>query len=168
MADILYMGKKKFVKNLRTYATLAKGDFDMMTVVDKMLKEKDATIFSLFFSQLSKCLGWLDNISELMLTGPDILFKKLEKNGFKDTLNWVIKQVEDFSFITEKMSEELYIFRNFKYMTKAELKVVAQIMLKYHSDYLDLRLKTTRLMSVNPLFVPILAILQFKKKLVSG
>lgn len=169
LTDIIYMGDDKLLKAMTLFMAIANKDRLIHETVEALSIDRDVTIYAIFFSELLHCMSCQDKLTNPKLNGPRLLFNRLEKHGYRDTLNWAIKQVEDFSLMVEKLSKKLYIFENLKKSSKSELKAIIQIILKFHSNYKNCsQIESDKLLSVNPLFVPIFAILQFKRELASG
>jgi hypothetical protein len=168
--DIIHMDEERINKAVHMYVALANQEKCIAVVTGMILAEYDVTVFALFFSELFHCMSCADpnrNISARRLNGPQLLFGKLEKHGYRNTLDWALQEIDSFSIMIDKLSTKLYLFKNLKQCKKQEIKTLLQIIFKYNVRYNEVRKETDQILSINPLFMPIFAILHFKKVMTS-
>ena len=172
-SDIIHMDEERINKALIVFVAIANQEngLAVLPTASMILADYDVTVFALFFSELFHCMSCADprkNVSAYQLNGPQLLFRRLEKHGYRNTLEWAIKEIENFSIMIDKLAEKLYLFDNLKHCKKQEIKTILQIIFKYHGNYSEVKRETDQILSVNPLFMPIFAIIQFKKSMASG
>ena len=170
-SDIIHMDDERINKALLMFITFANQENGTGIASSLILTDYDCTVIALFLSELFLCMSCADprkNPSAYHLCGPRLLFERLEKRGYRSTLEWAIREIENFSIMIDKLSEKLYLFENLKKCKKQEIKTILQIIFKYQSKYSEVNRETDQLLSVNPLFMPIFAILQFKISMLNG